>query len=123
VNFGDEGQARRLHASLANRYQRATEGKIMIETLKEIQPHVTLKRDTDTGIAFVDNGSAGVRHTVHPNIDASGSVRGMVSLGYWNAADRTVQAGGFIYNIDRYVADDDLDKIAGEHCQCGGQHA
>lgn len=37
----------------------------------------------------MDDGSAGMRRTVHPNIGVSGSAAGMVERGYWGASDRT----------------------------------
>lgn len=94
------------------------------EMLREIRPHVTLYRDTANGIAWVEDGTTGVGHSAHPNIDASGSVRGMQELGYWDKGARTVRSHGFIYNIDKLVANDDeeLDRIAAQHCQCGGEH-
>jgi hypothetical protein len=33
-----------------------------------------------------------------------------------------VRSHGFIYNISSYVVSDDLDRIAAENCQCGGNH-
>jgi len=90
--------------------------------IQEIRPHVTLYRDDLTGIAWVENSSTGCGHSAHPNIDATGSVRGMKDLGYWDKNARTVRTHGFIYNIDSYVVTDELDHIAAEHCQCGGLH-
>lgn len=92
------------------------------EQIKEIRPYVILYRDPKTGIAWVENGSTGQGHSAHPNIDASGSVRGMKQLGYWNKEDRCVRSHGFIYNIDRLIVTDDLDEIARQHCKCGGNH-
>ncbi|WP_157931612.1 hypothetical protein [Mycobacteroides abscessus] len=94
----------------------------MIEKLQEIRPHVTLYRDSDSGIAYVEDGSTGNGHSAHPNIDATGSVAGMKALGYWAADAQTVESHGFIYNIDAFVVDGELDRIAAEHCQCGGKH-
>jgi hypothetical protein len=90
--------------------------------ITEVAPYKTLYRDTRTGIAWVEDGSTGNGHTCHPNIDRSGSVRGMKKLGYWRKDDRMVRSHGFIYNIDSFVATDELDWIAAEHCQCGGFH-
>lgn len=90
--------------------------------LQEIKPHVFLYRDSETGIAWVENGSTGLGHSAHPNIDASGSVSGMKKLGYWSKEDRTVRSHGYIYNIDLCITSDELDEIARQHCQCGGKH-
>jgi hypothetical protein len=46
----------------------------------------------------------------------------MKKLGYWGKTDRTVKAHGYIYNIDKLVVDDELDKIAQQYCRCGGKH-
>lgn len=93
--------------------------KILLET---IRPNVKLYRDSRTGIAWVEDGNTGCGHSCHPHIDASGSVRGMKSLGYWKQKDRTVRARGLIYNIDRLSISGALDEIAQAHCRCGGRH-
>ncbi len=94
----------------------------MIEILREVRPHVTLRRDSSTGIAFVTDGTTGISHSAHPNIAASGSPTGMVKLGYWAASDRTVKSHGWIYNIDLCVVHEELDRLAADNCQCGGRH-
>jgi len=94
----------------------------MKELLDDLARHAHLYRDSDTGIAWVEDGSSGVSHSAHPNIDDSGSVSGMKHLGYWGDNDRTVTSNGFIYNIDRCVVDDDYDQLARDHCRCGGHH-
>ena len=81
-----------------------------------------LYRDSKTGIAWVDNGSTGQGHSAHPNISATGSIRGMKALGYWGKSDRCVRSHGFIYNIDKLVVSDDLDELARRNCKCGGVH-
>lgn len=90
--------------------------------LRTIRPHVRLYRDPKTGIAWVENGEAGISHSCHPNISRTGSVRGMKSRGYWGKNDRTVRSHGFIYNIDICHTSDDLDKVACAECRCGGNH-
>lgn len=90
--------------------------------LKVIRPHVQLYRDPKTGIAWVEDGTTGNGHSCHPNISSTGSVRGMKSLGYWNKQDRTVRSHGWVYNIDHVAVSGELDKIACQHCQCGGRH-
>ncbi len=93
--------------------------KVLIET---IRPHVKLFRDPKTGIAWVENGTAGTGHSCHPNIHGSGSVPAMKKRGHWDKHDRTVRSHGWIYNIDRLVVSDRLDEIACEHCRCDGSH-
>ena len=81
-------------------------------------PHLTLKRDDSTGIAWIEDTHCGLGHSCHANISVTGSVRGMKDRGYWGQKDRTVSSHGWIYNIDIFIATDDLDKIAADHCQC-----
>lgn len=93
--------------------------KILIKKLAE---HVNLYRDPGTGLAWVENGTVGIAHSAHPNISDSGSVMGMKKLGYWDRHARVIRCRGFIYNIDSLVISDEYDKIAAQHCQCGGRH-
>lgn len=92
------------------------------QLISEIKPYVNLYRDDATGIAWVEDGSLGMRISVHANIDKSGSVKGMKKLGYWNEKDRTVKCGGYIYNIDSFVCDreDEKEIIVARHCDCQG---
>lgn len=92
------------------------------QLIQQVSEHVTLYRDSRTGIAWVENGSTGGAHSAHANIDRSGSIRGMVRLGYWKESDRKVRCGGAIYNIDTLVTTDDYDCLAADNCHCGGKH-
>lgn len=94
--------------------------KVLIEKISE---YVTLYRDSKTGIAMVEDYSSGNGHSAHPNIDASGSIRGMKNRGYWGKSDRVVRSAGYLHNIDRVVITSEYDQIANDHCQCGGKHA
>ena len=85
--------------------------------------HKEIYRDDKTGIAVVRDGSTGINHSCHPNIDRTGSVRGMKKLGYWAKDDETVRCNGAIYNISRNIATDELDKIAREYCDCAACRA
>jgi len=89
--------------------------KTKIKTLKE---HIELHRCPRTGVAWVSDGSSGLGHSCHPNIDATGSVDGMRLQGYWGDKHRVRKTGGFIYNIDMLCTSDELDRIAAEHCEC-----
>lgn len=86
--------------------------------IREVKPYCNLFIDDKTGIAWIENGSTGMVHSVHPNIDDSGSVKGMKQQGYWNKDDKTVRSHGFIYNISKFVASDELDEIVADECQC-----
>ena len=74
--------------------------------VREIEPGVELFRDAVTGIAWAEDHRVGLGVSVHPNIDESGSVEGMVARGWWMASDRVVRSHGWIYNIDRFSRDD-----------------
>lgn len=90
--------------------------------IREVKPYAKLYKDTNTGIAWIEDGSTGCGHSCHANIDSSGSVSGMKKLGYWDKEDRTVRSHGFIYNIDTFVIDkeNELDLIVAEECTCQG---
>ena len=86
--------------------------------IKEVKEYADLYVDDKTGIAWIENGSTGMSHSVHPNIDSSGSVRGMKNLGYWDKNDKIVRSHGYQYNISRLVISDELDKIVADYCNC-----
>lgn len=90
----------------------------MKKLIKEVKPYCNLYIDEKTGIAWIENGSTGMGHSVHPNIDISGSVRGMKERGYWNKEDKIVRSHGWQYNISKFVCSDELDEIVAEYCQC-----
>lgn len=92
----------------------------MKQFIREIEPGVKLYRDNITGIAWAEDHRVGLGVSIHPNIDETGSVEGMISRGWWRAKDRTVRSHGWIYNIDR-LAFDDKDPIEVEvekECMC-----
>jgi hypothetical protein len=99
------------------------------ELVREIRPYVKLYRDPSTGIAWVEDGTTGVGHSAHPNIHRTGSVAGMKNPRHvsgrgpaWGKHDRTVRSHGWIYNIDHSSVSGELDRIACQACQCGGNH-
>ena len=86
--------------------------------VKEIKPYCNLYIDDNTGIAWIEDGSTGNGHSVHPNIDITGSVKGMKKLGYWKKHDKIVRSHGFQYNVSVLSVSDDLDKIVLDYCDC-----
>lgn len=86
--------------------------------IKEVKPYCELYINDNTGIAWIENGSTGNGHSAHPNIDITGSVKGMKNLGYWNKSDKVVKSNGYQYNISKLVVTDELDQIAADHCKC-----
>lgn len=77
----------------------------MKQLIKEINQYANLYRDSKTGIAWIEDGSTGLGHSCHPNIDKSGSVIGMKQRKYWDKSDRVLQSHGWKYNIDRLIVD------------------
>jgi hypothetical protein len=90
----------------------------MKRLIKEVKPYTNLYIDDNTGIAWIEDGSTGTGHSVHPNIDVTGSVRGMKDRGYWGKNDKVVRSHGWQYNISKFVASDELDNIVADYCQC-----
>ena len=76
--------------------------------IRNVGPCAELHRDKKNGIAWIEDGSTGLRHSCHSNIDGAGSVRGMKALGYWGKEDRTIRSHGFIYNIDTFAVDEKI---------------
>ena len=93
---------------------------MMKELIRKVGKYATLYRDNRTGIAWIEDGSAGIGHPWHPNIDASGSVHGMKQMGYWNRTDKILLSHGFKYNISKFVIDEanDYDVIVSNECRC-----
>jgi len=90
--------------------------------VKELSPYVELHKDVKTGIAWVTDGKTGMGHSAHPNIDSSGSVKGMKKQGYWHKDAVTVTSHGCLYNISSCVVSDAYDEFARQNCTCGGNH-
>lgn len=88
--------------------------------IKQISEYVELYRDDRTGIAWVENGSTGNEHSAHPNIDVTGSVKGMREQGYWGKYDTVIRCNGSYYNVSHKAVHDELDEIAATYCNCEG---
>ena len=96
------------------------ESVLMTEFIRDIQPGVKLYRDRLNGIAWAEDHRTGLWISVHPNIDETGSVDGMVNLGYWRKDDRVAKSHGWIYNIDRlaYDSNDPIEAFVASECRC-----
>jgi hypothetical protein len=62
-------------------------------------------------VCNIKNYSTGTGHSAHPNIDNSGSVSGMIKLGYWKDTDLICRERGFTYNYSKIVCSDLLDEL------------
>ena len=87
---------------------------------KRLVKEIRVYRDDKTGIAWVENGS-GLRYSCHPNIDVSGSVEGMKSLGllgektillYGPTASNTTSAGSPVDEGNEF------EMLAAQECMC-----
>ena len=78
----------------------------MSQFIREIEHGVELFRDAVTGIAWAEDHRSGLRISVHPNIDESGSIEGMISSGLWRSGDRIAKLNGWFYDIDRFSCDE-----------------
>lgn len=90
----------------------------MKQFIRDINQYAKLYRDDKTGIAWIEDGSTGMGYSVHPNIDITGSVKGMKDRGYWGKDDKIARSHGWQYNISRFVVSDELDNIVADECQC-----
>ena len=75
----------------------------MKEFIREIEPGVELYRDNITGIAWAEDHRVGLGVSVHPNIDETGSVEGMVSRGWWRAIARRRISGLRRFGVTLYL--------------------
>ena len=66
----------------------------MSQFIREIEPGVELFRDAVTGIAWAEDHRTGLGVSVHPNIDESGSLEGMIARG-WAATALQGATDGF----------------------------
>jgi len=93
-----------------------------IEVLKDTRidgdQHVTLKLDSATGIAWIEDRHHGLGVSVHANISATGNLAAMKRL-HWGKNARTVTSHGWHYNIDIFITPNTLlEEVVADHCQC-----
>lgn len=74
--------------------------------------------DEATGIAWMHDGSSGMDISIHPSIDASGSIQGMKQSGRWKKEDIIRKANGYYFNISKTVCDSKEDMAVARHCNC-----
>lgn len=65
----------------------------------------------DGTICTIWNESLGMEHCAHPNIDKTGSVKGMKSRGFWREEDKIYSKGGYHFNMSKVTFSDDLDRL------------
>lgn len=90
----------------------------MKKLVRRLDDSHLLYRDDTNGLAWVEETTSGMCYSAHPNIDRTGSVRGMKKQGMWGTKDMTVRSHGYIYNISHLVITDHWDKVAADECHC-----
>jgi hypothetical protein len=68
------------------------------------------KQDPSTGLVWIEDGTAGVAHSAHPNVEANRETRRLHPT--W------LECRGFLYSPDVFTSTE-LDKLAAAYCQCG----
>lgn len=85
------------------------------------KPHLTLKVDDSTGLAWIEDTSSGTCHSAHPNISVTGNLRAYKKrYGLQDCVFKRQR--GFYHNTSYFVASSPEDRIAASHCRCGGNH-
>jgi hypothetical protein len=85
--------------------------------LAQRDEHTTLCRDPKSGIAWVEDGRAGVVHTCHPNVSDLAN-----SDDAYGPGANVRRSHGWLYHVDVCIVSDELDELARQNCQCGGTH-
>jgi hypothetical protein len=75
-----------------------------------LNEHQRAKYDPRTGLVWIEDGTAGVAHGAHPNVEANAQTRRMHPD--W------LECRGFLYSPEVYCSTE-LDQIAATYCHCG----
>ena len=75
-----------------------------------LSAHQRAKFDPHTGLVWIEDGTAGVAHSAHPNVQANAQTR--------RAHPNWLECRGFLYSPDVHVSTE-LDQIAATYCHCG----
>lgn len=90
--------------------------KLKAQDAKKLNAYQHAKFDPLTGLVWIEDGTAGVSHSAHPNVEANKYTRRDRKFVGW------VQSGpqrAFLYSPQRFVSTD-LDALAASYCQCPG---
>lgn len=69
------------------------------------------KHDPATGLVWIEDGTAGVAHSAHLNVEANRVTRKMREYKGW------IECRGFLYSPNT-LPSTALDRIAARYCQC-----
>ncbi len=83
--------------------------KLTDKDAKLLNQYQHAKRDPQTGLVWIEDGTAGVAHSAHPNVEANRVTRRMYP--------GRVEVRGFLYSPDVFTSSD-LDKLAAKYCAC-----
>jgi len=81
------------------------------EDAKMLNPHQRAKFDPLTGLVWIEDGTAGVAHSAHPNVEANRQTR--------RIHPGRIEVRGFLYSRDIFTSTD-LDRLAARYCRCCG---
>jgi len=65
----------------------------------------------DGKVVRIENYSAGLTHSCHPNFSKTGDLKGMIKTGDLRKTDITHRQGDFIYNLSMVVCSSPLDEL------------
>lgn len=85
--------------------------KLKRDDAAKLNAYQHAKIDPSTGLVWIEDGTAGVAHSAHPNVEANKITR--------RQHPGRIEVRGFLYSRDRF-ASTDLDKIAAKYCRCPG---
>lgn len=68
--------------------------------------------DPATGIVWIEDGTAGVSHSAHPNVEANKVTRKKREYSGWR------ESHGFLFSPETFCSTE-LDRLAAKYCQCG----
>ena len=82
----------------------------MRQLIRPLSPCAGLYHDLETGLAWVEDGDA--VHLCHPQVEPGQVVE----------EDQVMELDGVRYNVSLLRVTVELEELARQHCQCGGQH-
>lgn len=84
--------------------------KLKHQDAKLLNEYQRPKYDPHTGLAWIEDGTAGVAHSAHPNVEANRYTR--AKYPGW------LECRGFLHSPEVFVSTE-LDRIAAAYCHCG----
>ena len=82
---------------------------------KQLGQYQRPKYDPQTGLVWIEDGTAGVSHSAHPNVEANRFNRRKYQAQGW------VESHGFLFSPEVFRSTE-LDHLAARYCRCNGCH-